>query len=427
MNNISELKNEIINGNLDERFKEVYVDSSLVGYHRERYVLALEKFVELFGEKEVEIFSAPGRSEVCGNHTDHQHGHVLATSINLDAIAVVAPTGDNKLRLVSGDFPMVEIDLDNIEKRDDELETTAGIIRGVAAGLANRGFCIGGFEAYVTSDVLMGAGMSSSAAFESLVGTILSGLYNNGNVSSVDIAKIGQYAENVYFGKPCGLMDQMACSVGGLIYIDFADRDNPVIEQVSCDFEAHKYSLCIVDTKGSHADLTDDYAAIPVEMKQVAACFGKECLREVSPDEFYSQIAVVREKAGDRAVLRAMHFFEEQNRVLEGVNALKNDDFETFLDVIRRSGDSSSKLLQNIYSTKDVNTQNVTVALAASEYALKGEKGVCRVHGGGFAGTIQSFVKNEAVNEYKSYIEGIFGVGTCNVLKVRPFGGIKIC
>lgn len=427
MNHISDLKVKILNGELDDRLKAVYVDASLLDYHRGRYVAALEKFVELFGEKEVEIFSAPGRSEVCGNHTDHQHGHVLATSINLDAIAVVAKTEDNRIRLVSGDFPMVEMDMNNVEKREDELETTDALIRGVAAGIKNKGYDIGGFEAYVTSDVLMGAGMSSSAAFESLIGTIFSGLYNDGTVSSVDIAKIGQFAENVYFGKPCGLMDQMACSVGGLIYIDFADKENPVIEQVPCDFETHAYSLCIVDTKGSHADLTDDYAAIPIEMKQAAACFGKEVLGEVNPEEFYSSIAKVREQAGDRCVLRAMHFFTEQVRVSEGVNALKHDDFDTFLDVIKRSGDSSSKLLQNIYSTKDANTQNVTVALAASEYALQGEKGVCRVHGGGFAGTIQAFVKNEAVDEYKNYIESIFGDDTCHVLKVRPYGGIQVC
>lgn len=427
MKHIRDLKAEIINGGLESRMKEVYVDSSLIDYHRSRYVAALEKFTDLFGEKEVEIFSAPGRSEVCGNHTDHQHGHVLATAINLDAIAVVAKTEDNTIRLVSGDFPMVEMDLTDVGKREDELETTAALIRGVAAGIKKMGCSIGGFEAYVTSDVLMGAGMSSSAAFESLIGTIFSGLYNNGTVSSVDIAKIGQYAENVYFGKPCGLMDQMACSVGGLIYIDFADKENPVIEQVPCDFEAHAYSLCIVDTKGSHADLTDDYAAIPVEMKQAAACFGKEFLREVAPEDFYSGIARVREQTGDRAVLRAMHFFDEQSRVSEGVNALKADDFDAFLDVIERSGDSSSKLLQNIYSPKDVNTQNVTVALAASAHALQGGKGVCRVHGGGFAGTIQAFVRNEAVDDYKCYIESIFGEGACQVLKVRPYGGIKVC
>ena len=267
---------------------------------------------------------------------------------------------------------MVEMDVDDVEKKEDELETTSALIRGVAAGLKEMGFQIGGFEAYVTSDVLMGAGMSSSAAFESLIGTIFSGLYNGEKVSSVDIAKIGQYAENAYFGKPCGLMDQMACSVGGLIYIDFADKENPVIEQVPCDLEAHACSLCIVDTKGSHADLTDDYAAIPVEMKEVATCFGKEYLREVIPEDFYLGIAKVREQTGDRCVLRAMHFFEEQKRVFEGVDALKRDDFDAFLDVIKRSGDSSSKLLQNIYSPKDVNTQNVTVALAVSEHILQG-------------------------------------------------------
>ena len=299
MTDINVLKGMIRDGELDERINAVYVDSSLLGYQKERYVSAIGRFVELFGEKDVELFSAPGRSEVCGNHTDHQHGHVLATSINLDAIAVVAPRSDNMLRLVSGDFPIVEMDLSNTDKQEDELETTAGIIRGVAAGLKNMGFFIGGFEAYVTSDVLMGAGMSSSAAFESLVGTIISWLYNDGRVSSVDIAKIGQYAENVYFGKPCGLMDQMACSVGGMIYIDFKDKEKPVTEQIPCDFEAHKYSLCIVDTKGSHADLTDDYAAIPVEMKKAAACFGKEFLREVEPEEFFANIARVRNKAGD--------------------------------------------------------------------------------------------------------------------------------
>ncbi len=425
MKDIQTISNDIKNGVYDETIKKVYLDEQLIPYNRERYVAALAAFTELFGEKEVELYSAPGRSEVCGNHTDHQHGHVLATSINLDAIAVVAPTKDNQIRLKSGDFPMVVIDLTDTAKKEEELETTAALIRGVAAGLVARGYQIGGFEAYVTSDVLMGAGMSSSAAFESLVGTILSGLYNNMEVSSVDIAKIGQYAENVYFGKPCGLMDQMACSVGGLIYIDFKDTENPVIEQVPSDFEAQQYSLCIVDTKGSHADLTDDYAAIPVEMKQVAKFFGKELLREVDEAEFYQKLAALREQVSDRAVLRSMHFFEEQRRVSQGVQALRNNDFAGFLNVIQRSGDSSSKLLQNIYSPKDVHTQNVTVALAASEHIL-GANGVCRVHGGGFAGTIQAFVKNEATAEYKTFMESIFGEGACHVLKVRPYGGMKL-
>lgn len=425
MKNINVILEDVKSGVYDSKFRDVYVDGELTGYQRERYAAALMKFRELFGDKDVELYSAPGRSEVCGNHTDHQHGHVLATSVNLDAIAVAAPTDDKAIRLVSDEFPMVVIDLNDIEKKESELETTAALIRGVAAGLTERGYRIGGFEAFVTSDVLIGAGMSSSAAFESLIGTIFSGLYNNMEVSSVDIAKIGQFAENIYFGKPCGLMDQMACSVGGLIYIDFHDKEHPVIEQVPADFEAQAYSLCIVDTKGSHADLTDDYAAIPAEMKQAAEFFGKELLCDVDEAEFYANIASLREQISDRAVLRAMHFFEEQRRVSEGVHALRENNFAGFLDVIRRSGDSSWKLLQNIYSPKDVHHQNVTVALSVSEHILR-ENGVCRVHGGGFAGTIQAFVKNEATGEYKEFIESVFGEGTCHVLKVRPYGGIRI-
>lgn len=416
---------EISSGKQDERIKEVYVDESLLDYHKERYVAALNKFQNIFGAKEVVIYSAPGRSEVSGNHTDHQHGHVLATSINLDAIGIVAPTSDNVVHLVSGDAPLIEIDLSDLEIKENEKETTEALIRGVAAGIKNKGYKVGGFEAYVTSDVLMGAGMSSSAAFESLIVTILSGLYNEMQISSVDIAKIGQYAENVYFGKPCGLMDQMACSVGGLVYIDFEDVENPIIKQVPSDFEGNQYSLCIIDTKGSHADLTDDYAAIPAEMKQVAQFFGKEYLREVPENQFFQSIVAIREKMSDRAVLRAIHFYTEQRRVENAVKALENGDFQLFLANIKASGESSEKHLQNIFSLKNPAAQNVTVALAASEYFL-GEKGVCRVHGGGFAGTIQAFVRNEAVSSYKKEIEQIFGEGSCHVLKVRPYGGICV-
>ena len=425
MKSIEELKKEFAEGLHDQRLKEIYVDEKRVPYNRERYIKALDRFKELYGDKPVVIFSAPGRSEVCGNHTDHQNGQVLATSINLDAIAVVSPETDNTIRLVSDNMPEEVIDVTYIDKKPEEEGTTTALIKGVAAGIKRDGHEIGGFTAFITSDVLMGAGMSSSAAFESLIGTILSGLYNDMKVSSVDIAKIGQYAENYYFGKPCGLMDQMACAVGGLIYINFYEKENPVIRQVPCDFEAHQYSLCIVDTKGSHADLTDDYAAIPVEMKQVAEYFGKELLSRVTPEEFIAAVPALREKLSDRAVLRALHYYTEQARVAEGVTALEAGEFDHFLDVIKRSGDSSSKLLQNIYSTKDVHTQNVTVALGFSEYFL-GENGVCRVHGGGFAGTIQAFVKNAAVADYKSSIEKIFGEGSCHVLKVRPYGGIKV-
>lgn len=426
MQDISIVRQTLEKGILDDKLKEIYVDANRVPYNRARYMEAIDKFAGLFSsEKEIEIYSAPGRSEVCGNHTDHQNGMVLATSINLDAIAVVAKTDDNMIRLVSGDFPMEEIDVTKLELQESEKDTTKALIKGVASNMKERGYCVGGFKAYVTSDVLMGAGMSSSAAFEGLVGTILSGLYNDMKVSSIEIAQIGQYAENVYFGKPCGLMDQMACSVGGMIYIDFADKEHPVVEQVESDFEKAGLSLCIVDTKGSHADLTPDYAAVPDEMNQIAKAMGKEHLREVSEEAFYASIPMLWKHTSGRSVLRGIHFYQEEKRVQQGVKALRDSDYAGFLEVIQASGNSSAKYLQNIYSPKDIDSQNVTVALAVTESIL-GENGVCRVHGGGFAGTIQAFVKNEAVREYKEKIEAIYGADSCHVLKVRPIGGTKV-
>lgn len=426
MKEIGLVRNEIRDASFDEVLKKIYVDESCISYNRERYLMAIDRFTELFpNEKEIEIYSAPGRSEVCGNHTDHQNGMVLAAAINLDAIAVTAKSEDNRIYLVSGDFPMEEIDVTNLELCKEEQGTTTALIKGVLKNMLDRGFRIGGFRAYVTSDVLMGAGMSSSAAFESLIGTIISGLYNDMKIPSTVIAQVGQYAENVYFGKPCGLMDQMACSVGGMIFIDFKDKENPVVEEVKTDFEKAGLSLCIVDTKGSHADLTDDYAAVPEEMNRVAKVFGKEHLREVPETEFYASVKEVWEKTSGRCVLRAIHFYQEERRVREGASALRADDYSTFLKVIKSSGDSSAKYLQNIYSPKDVETQNVTVTLAVTESIL-GENGVSRVHGGGFAGTIQAFVKNEAVADYKEKVEMIFGKDSCHVLKIRPVGGIKV-
>lgn len=426
MQNIEQIRASLLAGEMDERLREVYVDESRIDYNRARIVGALDRFRELFPEEDlVELYSAPGRSEVCGNHTDHQNGCVLATSINLDAVAVVSKTEDGMIRLVSGEYPMETIDTADLTKQESELNTTTALIKGVAAGLARRGYTLGGFKAFVTSDVLMGAGMSSSAAFESLVGTILSWLYNEGKVSSIEIAQIGQYAENVYFGKPCGLMDQMACSVGGMVAIDFADKANPVVCPVKIDFEKAGLSLCIVDTKGSHADLTPDYAAVPEEMKQIARAFGKEHLREVPEEAFYEKLSDLWKETSGRSVLRAIHFYEEQKRVAGAVSALQEGDYEGFLRQIQASGNSSAKFLQNIYSPKQVNSQNVTVALAVSESILR-DRGVCRVHGGGFAGTIQAFVKNEAVAEYKSRIERVFGADSCHVLKVRPLGGIRM-
>ena len=420
----TELKAGFQSGKYAELLKDIYIDESVLEYQKGRYVKAIESFEELFGVKDVEIYSAPGRSEIGGNHTDHQCGRVLAASINLDAIAIVAKK-ESGIVLKSEGYPMINVSLADLLPTKEEEGTSAGLIRGVAARLKEEGYEIGGFEAYVTSDVLNGAGMSSSAAFEVLIGNILSGLYNEGKISPVLIAQAGQYAENVFFGKTCGLMDQMASSVGNLIFIDFADVKNPVIKKVNVNFEDFNHSLCIVDTKGSHADLTDEYAAIPEEMKRVAAYFGKEILKQVDKNEFYTNIPEIRKVAGDRAVLRAMHWFEETDRVIDQVNALEEENFEEFKKLIKSSGDSSFKYLQNVYSVKNLSRQEMAVGLALSDVILKG-KGVSRVHGGGFAGTIQAFVPNDIVDIYKKNMEDIFGEDACHVLKIRKYGGMKV-
>ena len=420
----TELKAGFQSGKYAELLKDIYIDESVLEYKKGRYGKAMESFEELFGVKDVEIYSAPGRSEIGGNHTDHQCGRVLAASINLDAIAIVAKK-ESGIVLKSEGYPMINVSLADLLPTKEEEGTSAGLIRGVAARLKEEGYEIGGFEAYVTSDVLNGAGMSSSAAFEVLIGNILSGLYNEGKISPVLIAQAGQYAENVFFGKPCGLMDQMASSVGNLIFIDFADVKNPVIKKVNVNFEDFNHSLCIVDTKGSHADLTDEYAAIPEEMKRVAAYFGKEILKQVDKNEFYTNIPEIRKVAGDRAVLRAMHWFEETDRVIDQVNALEEENFEEFKKLIKSSGDSSFKYLQNVYSVKNLSRQEMAVGLALSDVSVKG-KGGSRVHGGGFAGTIQAFVPNDIVDIYKKNMEDIFGEDACHVLKIRKYGGMKV-
>ena len=413
-------------GKYNERLLDVYVDEDVLEYQKSRYVKAIEKFESLYGEADVEIYSAPGRSEVGGNHTDHQRGQVLACGLNLDIIAIVAKTDDGIIRIVSDDYNISDIDVNDIEKRDSEENTSESLIRGVAKKLKDEGYEIGGFKTFMTSDVLRGSGMSSSAAFEVAIGTILSGLYNDMKISPVFIAQASQYAENVYFGKPSGLMDQMASSVGSLVNIDFKDVKNPVIKKVDVDFAKFSHSLCIVDTKGSHADLTPEYAAVPVDMKKVAGYFGKEVLREVSEEEFYANIADIREKFGDRPVVRAAHFFFDHNTVSLEVKALEEGNFEEFKKHITASGNSSFKYLQNVYPASDVEHQGLSVGLRVSEYVLKG-KGAVRVHGGGFAGTIQAFVPDECVAEYKEAMDKLFGEGSCHVLKVRKYGGIKVC
>ncbi len=420
-----EMLNNIQDGKMDERFLDIYIDSTKLEYQKARYVRAIEMFETHYGAGDAEVFSAPGRSEVGGNHTDHQHGEVLAASINLDTIGVVKRTDDNQIRIISDDYDEVIISLDDIGYREEEKGTTTALIKGVVAGFAERGYRVGGFCAYATSDVLIGAGLSSSAAFETLIGTILSGLYNDLSVSPVEIAIIGQYAENVYFGKPCGLMDQMACSVGNLVHIDFRNPKNPEVEKLDFNMSKYGYSLCITDTKGSHADLTDEYAAVPREMKAVANYFGKDVLRDVSYEDVIKEITPLRRLLGDRSVLRALHFLCENERVVKEVHALKSEDMKLFLDTVKESGDSSFKYLQNVYSNSDVSNQNVSIALMMSELLLKTE-GVSRVHGGGFAGTIQAFVTNDFVEVYKEQMDHVFGEGSCKDLRIRKYGGMKV-
>lgn len=425
MKNTKQLQMELQNQNYKELLTDIYIDPERISYQTDRYINALKTYEDIFGSDEIEIYSAPGRSEIGGNHTDHQHGEVLAASINNDAIAIVKKLDEPVVKVISDGYDLITISLEDLAKNPREEETTIALIKGVLAGVQEHGYKIGGFQAYITSDVLIGAGLSSSAAFETIIGTILSGLYNDMTISAIEIAIIGQYAENVYFGKPCGLMDQMACSVGSLVHIDFADPANPIVEKVEFDVDGHGYSLCITDTKGSHADLTADYAAVPAEMKKAAAVFGKEVLHDVTKEELYANLSKVREAAGDRATLRAIHFVEENERVKKEVSALQTDDFAAFLRTVKSSGDSSFKYLQNVYTNHDVEHQNMSIALAVSDSILK-ENGVSRVHGGGFAGTIQAFVKNSAVPEYKNAMDNVFGKDSCNVLKIRKYGGMKV-
>lgn len=413
-------------GKGDERLLSLYVDKHMVTAQKERYINAIEEFVSLFGDLEVAIFSAPGRSEICGNHTDHQYGKVLGASVNMDIISVCAKTDDMKVSIKSeGYMEMIEAELSDLKPNVSEYGTTSSLVCGVAAGFEKRGAGYGGFKAYVTSTVLSGSGLSSSAAFEILMGTIFNHIYNDEKFDAVTLAVIGKEAENIYFGKPSGLLDQMSCSIGGLVKIDFIDPTNPIVEPVKVEFESFGQSLCVIDTKGSHADLTDDYASIPKDMKKVAKYFGKEVLRQVDEKEFYEELSQVRKFAGDRAVMRAIHFFDENERVDEEVNALKTGDFPTFKQLVRECGNSSYRYLQNVYSPQKPTEQSICIALVMTKKIL-GKDVATRVQGGGFAGTIQTFVPNDKVSYYREEIEKLFGKGSCYVLKIRPEGGVRV-
>ena len=387
--------------------------------------LALDNgFRAVFNAEPERYFSAPGRTEIGGNHTDHQRGRVLAAAVNLDTRAAVRVNGTNVIRIQSKGYPMCEIDITELTPAEAEINSTPALIRGVAARFTQLGCKVEGFDAYCESTVLPGSGLSSSAAYEVLIGTIVNGLFFEGKVSQPEIAMIGQYAENVFFGKPCGLMDQMASAVGNLVAIDFFDKENPVIEPVAFDFAACGHALCIIDSGADHADLTDEYAAVPGEIKAVAAQFGKEVLTQIDEKDFYAAIPALRKSCGDRAVMRAIHFYQENARVPQQVEALKTGDFDRFLNLVKQSGYSSYMYLQNVIPAGYKEHQDVAVALALCEHYLAG-RGAYRVHGGGFAGTVQAFVPFDILDGFQAGIDAVLGQGACHVLSIRPQGGVE--
>ena len=426
-----QLKQQIQQGGYDAAFSALYgADAATLTIQRARYSTLLDRFAQEYGaDREVRLYSAPGRTEIGGNHTDHNNGVVMAAAVNLDIVAVVSPNADNVVRVKSYGFEKIDdINLDDLTPQKHEMEHSAGLIRGVAAGIVQAGGKVGGFDAYTTSDVLRGSGLSSSAAFEVCMGAIFRGEYNDNDMekfSQVKIAQIGQYAENVFFGKPCGLMDQTACAVGSAITIDFKDPANPVVGTAKFDLATHNFALCISDTKGSHADLTDDYAAIRREMESVAEQFGKPVLREVDEQEFLKAIPSLRSKVGDRAVVRAIHFYNDCRRAADLCAAIRDDRFEEFLQLVIEGGHSSFEFNQNAYSIKNPQEQGVPLALAISQKVLKG-RGAWRLQGGGFAGTIQAFVPMDLLEEYRAAIDALFGEGSCHVLSVRNYGAVPV-
>lgn len=415
-------------GGFDEGISRVYgCAGQKTREYAERLAKVAEGFEQAFPENaspQLGLYSAPGRTEIGGNHTDHQCGRVLAASVNLDAVAAAAPNGGNLIRFFSEGYGMIEVDLAVTEPVEAEKESTAALIRGMAAQAIGRGYAVGGFDAYCTSSVLGGSGLSSSAAFETLTGVILNDFYCDNVFDAVEIAKMGQAAENRWFGKPSGLMDQSASSVGGVVAIDFGDVENPVVEKIDLDLAGQGYALCIIDSRSSHADLTDAYASIPADMKGVAALFGQKLLRGLTAKQLLENTARIREACGDRAFLRALHFVEDDERAAQEAQALRDGDFDRFLTLVNASGHSSWEYLQNTAVEGSVRSQAVNVALALCDVLLGG-RGAHRVHGGGFAGTVQAFVPLDMLEGFRAGIDAAIGEGSCHVLSIRPVGGAK--
>lgn len=419
---------EKINEGDNSAFKELYgVDSKVLKEQAARYATLMNDFKETFGKEDVELFSSPGRTEIGGNHTDHNYGRVLAGAVNLDNIAVAAKNGTNTIRIKSAGYPEFQVELTDFAPNEAEFYTSTSLVKGIAAKMKENGYEIGGFDACIEGRVPKGSGLSSSASFEVLIGAILRELFNDGKMDAVENAIIGQWSENNYFGKPCGLMDQTACSVGGLITIDFKDPANPVVKPIDFDFVSTGFALVITDVGGGHDDPASqaEYASLPTEMKSVAAELGANVLREVTLEDIVDKIPEIREKTGDRAILRAFHFQGDNARVVKQVEALENNDFKSFLNMVVESGNSSYMYNQNIYDVVHINEQVVSLGLALSEMILKGS-GAWRVHGGGFGGTIQAFVPQDKLDEYVKTLEHVYGEGKCHKLFIRSKGSIKI-
>ncbi len=425
MEEIKSILGKINSGN-NPVFKELYGNKGIVLQEQaNRYISLIENFKKSFGHNSISLFSSPGRTEIGGNHTDHNYGRVLAGAVNLDNIAVAAPNNSNVIKIESTGYPTCEVNLDKFEVDESAFFTSASLVKGICARMKELGHKIGGFDACIEGRVPEGSGLSSSASFEVLIGAILSHLFNDGKLDPVENAIIGQWAENNYFGKPCGLMDQTACSVGGFITIDFENPSKPIVKALDFDFTKTDYALVITDTGGNHADLNDEYASLPIEMKSVAAEFGADVLRKVSLEEIIESIPNIRKKVGDRAILRAIHFEKDNQRVADQVIALEDDDFKAFLGMVIDSGHSSYMYNQNIYPVNNVREQGVSLGLALSELELK-DNGAWRVHGGGFAGTIQAFVPNELIDDYTQTLEHVFGKGKCHKLFIRKKGAVKV-
>lgn len=428
MRSVNDTKAALSAGEYNDKLKYLYsCDDKGVKEYANRYIDVINGFEETFGVADkIALFSAPGRTEIGGNHTDHQHGCVLAGSINLDVISAACPNGTNTVRIQSKNYKMDIIELDDLEIHPEQFDKAIALIRGVIKKFVDLGYEVKGFDAYTTSNVLKGSGLSSSAAFEVLIGTIINGLFANGEVDPVEIAKFGQFAENVYYNKPSGLMDQMASSVGSVVAIDFKSTEVPEVKKVEFDLQKHGHALCIIDSGADHADLTEEYATIPSDMKEVAVFFGKTYLREVDKEEFYNNIKNIRtEINNDRAVLRAIHFFNENERAQEEVTALINNDFEKFKKLVKESGRSSYMYLQNVFAASMPKNQAVSLTLALCDEIL-GDRGAYRVHGGGFAGTVQAFVPFDMLQEFKKRIEDVLGEDMCHVLSIRPVGGYEL-